>query len=140
LRCGKGVERLAWGKRKEAEERESMELRQSTAALRKEKEMYESSELESLRDDDSVRSNSLRRAMSGSSETKGGRRQPGNPPNSRERYASSSPTRHQSSTTVSYATTPRVSRSVARCSGEMAWGYDTRSSEPATAHMDRGAT
>jgi hypothetical protein len=46
---------------KEAEKREILELRQATAALRKEKEAYEAmyghSELGSLRDDDSVRSN-----------------------------------------------------------------------------------
>ena len=45
-----------------------MDLRQMAAALRKEKEAYEAvyvnSEFGSLRDEDSVRSNSLRRAMS----------------------------------------------------------------------------
>ena len=60
---------------KEVEKREILELRQATAALRKEKEAYEAmyghSELGSLRDD-SVRSNSLKRAMAGRSETSHG--------------------------------------------------------------------
>ena len=49
---------------------------QTTAAIRKEKEAYEamhgSLELRSLRDDDRVRINSLRRAMLGSPETSQG--------------------------------------------------------------------
>ena len=67
------AERKSREEEKEAEKKDIMELRQATEALRKEKEAYESmyghSELGSLRDDDSVRSNSLRRAMAGSSET-----------------------------------------------------------------------
>jgi len=71
------AERLAWEEKKEAERRKTMELRHTTTALRKEKEMYDaryrSSELGSVREDDSVRRNSRRRAMSGSSETSLGR-------------------------------------------------------------------
>ena len=65
------AERLAWEEEREAEILEILELRQTTADLRKETETSEarhgSSELGSLRDDDSGR-NSIRRAMSGSSE------------------------------------------------------------------------
>jgi len=59
-----------------AERKEVMELRQTKVALRKEKEAYEAlyvhSYLGYLRDDDSIRSNSLRRAMSESSKTSRG--------------------------------------------------------------------
>ena len=65
-------ERREWEEKNKAKKKELMKLRQATAAFRKEKEAYEAmyghSELGSLRDDDSVRSNSLRWAMSGSSE------------------------------------------------------------------------
>ena len=67
------AERKAREEEKEEEKKEIMELRQATVALRREMEAYESmygqSELGYLRDEDSVRSNSLRRAMAGSSET-----------------------------------------------------------------------
>ena len=66
-------ERKAREEEKKVEKKEILELRQATEALRKEKEAYESmyghSVLGSLRDDDSVRSNSLRRAMAVNSET-----------------------------------------------------------------------
>jgi len=65
--------RRAWEEIQEAERREIMALRQTTAALRKEKETYEARygilELRSLRDDNSVSTKSPRRHMSGSSET-----------------------------------------------------------------------
>ena len=66
-------ERREWEEKNKVEKKELMELRQATAAMRKEKEGCEDhSELGSLRDDNSSRSNSLRRAMSGSSETSQG--------------------------------------------------------------------
>ena len=62
-------ERKAREAEKEAEKKEILELRLVTEALRKETEAYEAmyghSELGSLRDDNSVQSNSLRRAMAG---------------------------------------------------------------------------
>jgi len=65
--------RRAWEEIQVAERREIMALRQTTAALRKEKETYEARygilELRSLRDDNSVSTKSPRRHMSGISET-----------------------------------------------------------------------
>ena len=132
--------RRAWEEIQEAERRDIMALRNTTAALRKEKETYEARygilELRSLRDDNSVSTKSPRRHMSGSSETSQDFVEDILPSD----FESVQSTKQKRNATNSYTNTPGTSRPWESQAGKIDWGYGTGSSELTTFHLHGGAT